>query len=207
MIRLAVVLGAAAAVLSAQPRLEFIKKFEGSTPPYVRLWVDVTGKGEYRESPDDDQPFPLQLNPQEAAAVFELVRKLNNLAIPLESGLKVAFTGEKTFRYTDGDTRRETTFNYTANPDGQKLLDWMERIAETARHAVHLERTARFDRLGVDRALLELQYAWEQKRLAGAGQLLPVLDRLAANKSAFNRVRERAAALAEAIRSGKTPSP
>jgi hypothetical protein len=83
----------------------------------------------------------------------------------------------------------------------------MERIGETARHAIHLERTARFDRLGVDRALLELQYAWEQRRLAGAVQLLPILDRLAANKSAFNRVRERAAALAEAIRSGKTPSP
>lgn len=205
--RLLVLLALAAPLLSAQARIDFIKKFPGSTPSYLHLWVDAAGKGEYRESPDDDQPFPLRLSPEEASAVFDLARKLGHFATPLESGLKVAFTGEKTLRFTDGETRHETTFNYTANPDGQKLLDWMERIAETARHATNLERTARFDRLGLDRALLELQYAYEQKRLAGATQLLPILDRIARNKSAFNRVRERAATLAEAIRSGKPPSP
>lgn len=202
-----VFLALAAPLLSAQPRIDFIKKFPGSTPPYFHLWVDTSGKGEYRESPDDQQPFPLRLSSEETAAVFDLARRLGNFTSPLESGLKVAFTGEKTLRFTDGATRHETTFNYTVNPDGQKLLEWMERIAETARHAINLERTAQFDRLGLDRALLEVLYAYEQKRLAGAGQLLPILDRIARNKSAFNRVRERAAALAEAIRSGKLPSP
>jgi hypothetical protein len=67
---------------------------------------------------------------------------------------------------------------------------------------INLERVARFDRLGVDAALLQLQASFDQHRLAGARQLLPILDKIANNKSAFNRARERAATMAATIRQG-----
>jgi hypothetical protein len=182
------------------PRVEFTKSFPGSIPAYVGISVDTSGKGEYKQTVDDDQPQPIQLEASEAAQLFALVEKLGKFSTPLESGLKVAFTGAKTFRYEDGDTKNETKFNYTQDPDGQLLLDWFERIAETSRHVINLERAARFDRLGLDEALLQLQTTFDQHRLAGARQLLPILDRIAKNKSAFNRARERAATLAAAIR-------
>jgi hypothetical protein len=182
------------------PRVEFTKSFPGSIPAYVGISVDASGKGEYKQAVDDDQPQPIQLEASEAAQLFALVEKLGKFSTPLESGLKVAFTGAKTFRYEDGDTKNETKFNYTQDPDGQLLLDWFERIAETSRHVINLERAARFDRLGLDEALLQLQATFDQHRLAGARQLLPILDRIAKNKSAFNRARERAATLAAAIR-------
>lgn len=198
---------ACASVLLAAggPRVEFTKSFPGSVPAYVGLSIDTSGKGECKESVDDDQPQPIQLEASEAAQVFALVEKLGKFSVPLESGLKVAFTGAKTFRYEDGATKNETTFNYTQNPDGLLLWDWFERIAETSRHAINLERAARFDRLGLDEALLQLQGSFDQHRLAGARQLLPILDRIAKNKSAFNRARERAATLAAAIRAGMEP--
>ena len=55
----------------------------------------------------------------------------------------------------------------------------------------------------MDKALLQLQVTVEQNRLAGAGELLPVLDRIVKNPAFFNRARERAAAIAEMIRAGK----
>ena len=185
------------------PRVEFIKSFPGSVPAYAGLWVDKTGKGEYKEAPADDQPVPIQLEASETAAIFDLAGKLNNFSEPLESGLKVAFTGEKTFRYQDGATKYEVKFNYSQNPDAQLLLDWFERVAATSRHVINLERTAKFDRLGLDNALLDVQAAFDANRLAGAHELLPMLDRIAKNKSAFIRVQERAASLAAAIRAGK----
>lgn len=191
---------ASALLAAGGPRVEFTKSFPGSIPAYVGISVDTSGKGEYKQAVDDDQPQPIQLEASEAAQLFALVEKLGKFSTPLESGLKVAFTGAKTFRYEDGDTKNETKFNYTQDPDGQLLLDWFERIAETSRHVINLERTARFDRLGLDEALLQLQATFDQHRLAGARQLLPILDRIAKNKSAFNRVRERAATLAAAIR-------
>jgi hypothetical protein len=193
---------ASALFAAGGPRVEFTKSFPGSVPPYVCLSFDASGKGEYKEAVEDDQPQPVQLEASEAAKVFALVEKLGKFSTPLESGLNVAFTGAKTFRYEDGATRNEAKFNYTQNLDAKLLLDWFERIAETSRHAINLERVARFDRLGVDAALLQLQVSFDQHRLAGARQLLPILDRIAKNKSAFNRDRERATAIAATVRQG-----
>lgn len=195
----------ASALLAAGPRVEFTKSFPGSIPAYVGISVDTSGRGEYKEAVDDDQPQPIQLEASEAAQIFALAEKLGKFATPIESGLKVAFTGAKTFRYEDGATKNEVKFNYTQNPDGQLLLEWFERIAETSRHVINLERAARFDRLGLDEALLQLQDFFDRRRLAGARQLLPILDRIAKNKSAFNRARERATAIAAAIRAGMEP--
>ena len=196
---------ASALFAAGGPRVEFTKSFPGSIPAYVGISVDTSGKGEYKEAVDDDQPQPIQLEASEVAQIFALAEKLGKFATPLESGMKVAFTGAKTFRYEDGATKNEVKFNYTQDPDGQLLLDWFERIAETSRHVINLERVARFDRLGVDQALLQLQDFFDRRRLAGARQLLPILDRIAKNKSAFNRARERAEALAAAIRTAMEP--
>ena len=196
---------ASALFAAGGPRVEFTKSFPASNPAYVGLSFDTSGKGQYKEAVDDDQPQPIQLEASEAAQVFALVEKLGKFSTPLESGLKVAFTGDKIFRYEDGATRYEAKFNYTQNPDAQLLLDWFERIAATSRHVLNLERVARFDRLGLDQALLQLQDFFDRHRLAGARELLPILDKITKNKSAFNRARERADALAVAIRAAMEP--
>lgn len=193
--------GLAAAEL---PRIFYSKDFPGSKPAYVSVEVDNSGAAVYKEAPDDEQPVKFQLEASETAQIFALAGKLGYFQRKLESGLKVANMGMKTFRFEDGAQKNEVQFNYTQDLDAQLLTDWFERITETAQHAIHLERTARFDRLGVDKALLHLQISFERNRLAGARQLLPILDRIAKNGAFFNRARERAAYIAEAVRAGKT---
>jgi hypothetical protein len=189
------------------PKIFYSKSFPGSVPPFVSIEVEKSGAAVFREAPDDPQPISFQLEPAETEAIFTLAAKLDYFARPLESNLKVARMGVKTLRYQAGATRNEVQFNYTVDPDGQALHDWFERMTETVEHAINLERTARFDRLGVDKALLYLQISLERNRLVAARQLLPVLDRIAKNGVYINRARERAAQIAEFIRAGGQPPP
>jgi hypothetical protein len=182
------------------PRVLYSKSFPTSALPYVAISVDKAGQAVYKESPEDDNPIRFQLEPRETAEIFSLTEKLSYFSKPLESGLKVANMGMKTFRFEDGGTQNETKFNYTRDADGRLLADWFERMTETVQHFINLERTAKFDRLGVDRALLLLQVSLERNRLVGAQQLLPVLDRIAKNHVYINRSRGRAAGIAEVLR-------
>jgi len=196
---------ATAALASAAdaPHLFFSKSFPGSVPAYVEVSLDHSGSAVYKEAVDDDQPLKFQLAESDTAAIFALADKLEHFKRPLESQLKVAFMGMKTFRFEDAAEKQEAKFNYSEDPDAQALLDWFERISETEQHFINLERTVKYDKLGVNSALLQLQISFEHKRLVAAQQLLPLLDRVARNESYMHMARERAVGLAEAIRANK----
>ena len=202
--RLAIAFLFATGALSAQgPRLIYTKVFPGSTPAYVSISVEKDGKSEYKEAPDDDRPLKFQLAPEETTEIFGLVEKLERLKRPLESGLKVANMGMKTIRFEDGAEKNEQKFNFTQDLDGRALYDWFEKITETELHVFNLERTVKFDKLGVYKALLQLETARDRKRLVAPEQFLPLLDRVVKNESYVHMARERAAGLAEGIRNPK----
>ena len=154
---------AALALLAAQ--VFFSKSFPGSSPAYFQIDLDESGKAVYREAPDDDQPLSFELSPVETREIFALVEKLGHFQRPLESKAKVAMMGIKTLRYQNGDQRGEQKFNYSDDPDARTLVDWFERISETEQHLLTLERTAKFDRMGVNKALLLVESSWDKNRL------------------------------------------
>jgi hypothetical protein len=185
------------------PRLTYSKSFPGSAPPYVEITLDHSGNAQYKEAADDDQPLKFQVSESDTSAMFALVDKLAHFNRPLESPLKVAFMGMKTYRYENGPEKAEVKFNYSEDPDAQALQEWFERIAETEQDLINLERAAKYDKLGVNGALLLVQSSFDHKRLVAPQQLLPMLDRIAKNETYMHMARERAAALADAIRSPK----
>lgn len=203
-IRLVLCAAAAAAVLPAvapdTARLTYSKSFPGSNPPWVEITVEKSGAGVYKEDPKDDDPLKFQLTGADAAQIFGLADKLDHFSRPLESKLKVANMGMKTFRY-EGDGRPgEVKFNYSEDLDARALTDWFERIAETERSLIDLERAVRFDKLGVQDAILRVEILRDQKRLVAPEQFLPMLDRIVKNESFLHIARDRAAALGEWIR-------
>ncbi len=181
-------------------RLVYIKSFPGSAPAYTQIVLDATGAAEYREAEDDDQPLKFKLAESDAKQVFDLVEKLDHFKRPLESPLKVAFMGTKTFRWEDGSQKIEVKFNYSEDASAQALLDWFERMAESAQRRIDLERTAKYDRLGVVKALTLLSVSMDHKRLVAVDQYLPMLDRIANNESYMHTARVRASEIAEEIR-------
>ncbi len=183
------------------PRLKFSKSFPGSLPAWEEIVVDRSGAGHYQDDPKDEDPVKFQLAPDETGQMFSLADKLDHFAHALESHLKVANMGMKTFRYeADGANSGEVKFNYTEDLDGRAMADWFERIAETERGLIQLENAVRFDKLGAQDAILKIEIIRDQKRLVAADQFLPLLDRVAKNESFLHISRERAVALADSIR-------
>jgi hypothetical protein len=182
------------------PSLFYSKSFPGSKPAYVQINLSRKGDVEYREAPDEDDPIKFHLSEAETNEIFGLVEKAGSFKQPLESHLKVAFMGTKTLRLENGSEKNEVQFNYTLDPAGQALADWFERMAETAQRRIDLERTAKYDKLGVVDSLLQLQISMDKKRVLDPEQFLPLLDRLANNESYMHTARARAAEVAAAIR-------
>jgi hypothetical protein len=190
----------AGAASSAGPKMTYSKVFTGSTPPYLEITIDKAGAGEYKEDPKDEDPLKFQLSDAEVSQIFDMAGKLDHFSRPVESGLKVANMGMKTFRYEADGRTSEVKFNYSEDPDARNLTDWFERIAETERCLIELERSVRFDKLGAQQAILRIEILRDQKRLVAATQFLPLLDRVVKNESFLHIARDRAAGLAEGIR-------
>ncbi len=204
---LVILFWAAAGSAGDGPHLFFSKSFPGSTPAYTQIDVSQNGDGQYREAPDDDQPLTFHLSAADTKQIFDLAQKLDYFKHPLESPLKVAFMGTKTFRYLNGAEKSEVKFNFSEDPTARELLDWFEKMAESAQHRIELERTAKYDKLGVVDALVQLQAALNSNRLVAPDQFLPILDRIVKNETYMHTARVRAAEIAEAIRAPKTSSP
>jgi hypothetical protein len=195
------------AVAATDPAIFYSKSFPGSVPEYVEIHLSRDGSVVYKEKPDDDQPVKFALKPEEAEAMFSLADKLDHFNGKLESGLPVAKMGEKTFRWEQGTERYEQKFNYSTNEDARALQDWFEKITETEMHLFNLERTARFDKLGVNKTLLQLETSWDRRRLVAVNQFEPWLNRIVKNESYLNMDRERAGKLLELFKNPPPPPP
>jgi hypothetical protein len=193
----------AAPVFAGDARLVFSKSFPGSVPAFMQITLDKSGNAEYKEAVDDDLPLKFHMNEADTAQVFDLAARLDYFKHPLESPLKVAFMGTKTFRYENGDQSSETKFNFSEDATARDLQDWVERMSESAGHRINLDRAAKYDKLGVVKALMLLESAMERKRLVAMDQFLPTLDRIANNETYMHTARARAAEIAEAIRNPK----
>jgi hypothetical protein len=200
---LPVLLLTGAALAADGPRIFYSKSFPNSVPAYTQITLDRAGNAEYREAPDDELPLKFKLDEASVQAIFDLADKLDHFKHPLETQLKVAFMGEKTFRYENGAEKPEVKFNYSEDLSAQAILDWFERMSESAQHRIDLERAAKYDKLGVDKALRLLWSAMDRKRLVGLEQYLPMLDRIVNNDSYMHTARAKAAELAESIRATK----
>ena len=195
-----VLLFASVAFAGDGARLFYSRSFPGSTPAYLDITVESNGDGVYREAVDDELPMKFHLTTAEKDEVFRLADKLDHFKHLVESPLKVAFMGAKTFRFEDGAEKTEVKFNFTEDLSARALQDWFERMAESASHRSNLERAAKYDHLGLVHAMNLLASAYDRKRLVAVEQFLPILDRVAKNETYMHTARALAAEIAEAIR-------
>src|SRR5262252_9717510 len=196
---------AALGLAQSNPRIVYTKSFPGSVPAYVAIRVDSNGACTYNETKEEDDAEKLQLERDVTTAMFDLAGRLDHFTRTLESGLKVANMGAKTYRWEDGAETHQVTFNYSQDETARILQDWFERITESERAYLELNRATKHDRLGVHQAMLQIVNLWEQKRLVATAQMLPLLDRVAKNEAFINMARERATWLAGTIRARAKP--
>src|SRR5262245_34991642 len=113
----ALLLAASLYATDATPKILYSKSFPGSVPAYVSVELLKSGQAVYKEAPDDEDPVDFKLSAEDVNEIFGLADKLDHFKRPLESNLKVANMGMKTFRFEDGTAKNEAKFNYSLDED------------------------------------------------------------------------------------------
>lgn len=191
------------------PAVIFIKDFPGSNPAYYSVSVRESGEAIYRTDPNDDAPVEFRLPSDVASEIFSLARKLNRFQnATLESNRRVANMGKKTFEYRDGAEHSAASFNHTEVPDALALMAVFERLSTTQQHSLRLQNLIRFDRLGIVKALLQLEVDLDQGRLLEPALLVPMLEQIQKDRALVQVAQGRAAQILAKIQaaSPKLPS-
>ena len=186
--------------------ITYRRVFKGSTPEFTEIKVTEQGKCTFdlRQLDEDADAEPFEVGAPVRQKIFELAGDLKNFAIPsLDIQKKIANLGEKTFRYERDSEVHETTFNYTLDATANQLMQIFEGLARQQGDLVQLQRRIKYDRLGVNDALLQFESDMDHRLLPEPERLLPVLDQIDQDSRFMQISRTKARALAERIRNSR----
>jgi hypothetical protein len=185
-------------------KLTFRRVFKSSTPEFIEITVRDDADAatyEIRQLDDDPGASSFEVSSALRSKMFELASQLNRFqGQDLDVHRKIAYLGEKTFRWEQGSEIHETTFNYTLNSAANQLLQIFEGLARQQELLTLLERRMKYDRLGINDALLQFETDLNRNLLPEPQRALSVLDQIAGDSHLVEIARQRARALAERIR-------
>ncbi len=188
------------------PSLTYRRIFKSSYPEYVQINVNEEGAGTFdiRQLDDTASPQPLQIGLPLVHKMFELADSLHDFqGVDLDVHRRIADLGQKTFVYKKGSEVHEVTFNYTLNNPAQQLLAIFEGLQRQELDISDMERTTRYDHLGVNDVIARVQSDVRGKLIPEPDALLPALDQIAASSELMDMSRQRARAIAEQIRQSR----
>jgi hypothetical protein len=188
---------------SDSPTINYRKIFKSSYPEFVEIKLNEGGHGTFdiRQLDEAANPQPFEIGAALSGKIFALAAKLHNFqGVDLDVHRRIANLGEKTFRYDKGGETHEVKFNYTLDDSAGQLTVIFEGLSRQATDLSDLERTMRYDRLGVNDVLLQIEQDYNNKLFPEPERLLPALDQLAAGDKFIDIARQRARSLASRIR-------
>jgi hypothetical protein len=191
---------------SDSPTIIYRKVFKSSYPEYVQIKVSQNGAATYdiRQLDEESEPVPFQINVPLVQRIFDLASKLHNFqGIDLDIHRRIANLGEKTFLYTKGAESHEVKFNYTLDDSATQLLNIFEGLTRQESDLSNLQRVMRYDHLGVNDAIAQIETDYNNKTLPEPERLLPALDQVSADDKFIDIARQRARALASRIRNSR----
>ena len=185
-------------------KLTFRRVFKGSSPEFIEISVredQDLGSYEIRQLDEDAGASPFQVGQPLRTKMFELAAGLKHFqGQDLDVHRKIAYLGEKTFHWDCGGEVHEAKFNYTMNPTASQLLQIFEGLARQQEDADLISRRMKYDRLGINDALLQFESDLNRSLLPEPKRLLPMLEQIAADTKFVDIARQRSRSLAERIR-------
>lgn len=195
-------IGASAPTQAA--KITFRRVFKGSSPEFIEISVredSNTGAFEIRQLDEDPGSSPFEVSEGLRTKIFGLAGQLNHFqGQDLDVHRKIANLGEKTFRWEQGGVAHETKFNYTLNQPASQLLQIFEGLARQQEHYALLERRMRYDRLGINDALLLFESDLNRGLMPEPQRLIPLLDQISSDTRFVDIARQRARTLADRLR-------
>jgi hypothetical protein len=189
---------------AAGAKVIFRRTFKSSTPEFIEITVHQDSDQatyEIRQLDDDPGASPFEVSAALRAKMFDLVTQLNHFqGQDLDVHRKIANLGEKVFRWEQGSESHEAKFNYTLNTPATQLLQIFEGLARQQELLMLLERRMKYDRLGINDALLQFETDLNRNMLPEPQRALPALDQIAGDTRFVDIARQRARNLGERIR-------
>lgn len=186
--------------------ITYLKVFKSSYPEYTEIKITQSGAATYdiRQLSDAPTPQAAQISAPLVARIFDLATKLHDFdGIDIEMHHRIANLGQKTFTYQRGGETHSVSFNYTLNEPASQLLAIFDDLARQQTDLSDLQRTMRYDRLGVNDVLAQVEKDYDNRLFLQPDQFLPALDQLAADNHFIDIARERARNLAARIRASR----
>jgi hypothetical protein len=188
----------------AGSKLTFRRVFKSSSPEFIEITVREDSDAaayEIRQLDEDPGALPFQVSATWRTKMFDLAAQLNHFQRQdLDVHRKIANLGEKTFRWESGAEVHETKFNYTLNSAATQLLQIFEGLARQQQHVDLITRRMRYDRLGINDALLQFETDLNRSLMPEPQRVLPMLDQIASDSRFVDIARQRARTLAERLR-------
>jgi hypothetical protein len=189
---------------AATAKLTFRRVFKSSAPEFIEITIrEDADQATYdiRQLDEDPEKLQFEVGAPLRAKMFELAGELNHFqGQDLDVHRKIANLGEKTFRWEKGPQAYEAKFNYTLSAPASQLLQIFEGLARQQELLMLLERRMKYDRLGINDALLQFETELNRKLLPEPQRALGTLDQIAGDSRFVEIGRQRARALAERIR-------
>ena len=183
--------------------LSFTLDRSGPAPLHYDIRIDeTTGRGSYRLEPQGPNGGAA---PVETPITVEqpLLKRLF-AAVPLVQSHRcdahdknVAQTGTKTLRYTENGQIFECFFNYSNEDRVNTAAALFIALGETMQYGGRLATKLRFDRLGLDAEMDNLQSALADGRAVDVVNIAPVLLAIQNDDRVMELVRRKAAHLLE----------
>ena len=178
--------------------------FKSSVPEFIEIKIPENSDKatfEIRQLDEDPGSTPFEIGSSLRAKIFELVGQLGRFkGLDLDVHRKIANLGEKTFQWSSGAETYEVKFNYTLNTSATQLLQICEGLARQQELIELLQRRAKYDRLGVNDALMQFESDLNKGILPEPSRALPLLDQVSNDSRFVEIARQRARALAERLR-------
>ncbi len=178
--------------------------FKSSVPEFIEIRIQENSSAatyEIRQLDEDAGATPFEVGPALRSKIFQLAAELRHFkGLDLDVHRKIANLGEKTFRWQAGTETSEVKFNYTLNSAATQLLQICEGLARQEELIELLQRRIKYDRLGVNDALLQFENDFSKSVLPEPERALPLLDQIAGDSRFVEIARQRSRALAERIR-------
>jgi hypothetical protein len=191
---------------SDEATITYRKVFKSSYPEFTEIKVSQSGAATYdiRQMTDSPAPQAAQISASLVARIFGLASKLHDFdGVDIEMHHRIANLGLKTFTYQRGAETHSVSFNYTLNEPASQLYSIFDDLARQQTDLSDLMRTMRYDRLGVNDVLQQVQKDYDNHLFLQPDQFLPALDQLASDTHFIDIAREHARTLAARIRASR----
>jgi hypothetical protein len=181
--------------------IKFTLAFPASDPERYSISVTADGHGKYEcsakvsEESDERETYQaeFELSPGGRARVFDLASQSHFFAGKIDSGnRKLAFTGEKTLSYTDGQRSSSATYNFSNLAPVQQLTAFFQNLSATLEYGRHLTYFHRYQKLALDQELKRMEDQARNNELNELQAVQPVLQKILEDASVLNVVRARA---------------